>query len=274
MTEGERWTRRELARLSGDRWRPRALCDFLGAAQARANDTRRRRRALARQEAAWITVGFAAWLTVSGLPATSSLSPVRRPGVIWWAGCAVMLDWHLGMLETPDGRAVGLGAADALTLARAWLVPAVAHRADPWLLLLGGVTDVADGRVARATRCTRFGRDLEGLVDACFVAAALRGATRAGGVSPRPVAIEGARLMAGTLYASTAYLVTGRAPDPAVRSRGRVTAPLRLAGLIAAGAGRRALADRLIVAAAVVAVAELVRRPGAIGALADVVRIR
>jgi hypothetical protein len=260
MTEGERWTREELARLSAGGWRPRALRDFLRAAQARANDTRGRRRALARQEAGWVAVGALAWLAAGRLPAESSLARAHRRGLAWWGACALMLDWHLGMLETPDGHPVGLGSADALTLARAWLVPAVAERADPILLLLGGLSDVADGRVARATRCTRFGRDLEGLVDACFTGAALRGAGRAGGLSPLPIASEGARLLAGALYASTAYFVEGRAPDPAVRSSGRGAAPLRLAGLVAAGAGRRRIADRLIATATVVAVAELLRR--------------
>jgi phosphatidylglycerophosphate synthase len=269
MTEGERWTREELARLNAAGWRPRALRDFLWAAQVRANATRGRRGALARQEAGWIAIGALAWLAAGRLPAESSLARAQRRGLIWWAACALMLDWHLGMLETADGRPVGLGAADALTLARAWLVPAVAERADPVLVLLGGLSDVADGRVARATRCTRLGRDLEGLVDACFAGAALRGAARAGGVSLLPVASEGARLIAGTLYASSAYLVAGRAPDPAVRTSGRGAAPLRLAGLVAAGAGRRRVADRLIATATVVAVAELLIRSDVTGDAAD-----
>lgn len=265
MTEGERWTREELARLSAGGWRPRAVRDFLWAAQVRANVTRGRRGALARQEAGWVAIGALAWLAAGRLPAGSSLARARRRGLVWWAACALMLDWHLGMLETPDGRPVGLGAADALTLARAWLVPAVAVRADPVLVLLGGLTDVADGRVARATRCTRLGRDLEGLVDACFAGAALRGAGRAGGLSRLPIASEGARLLAGALYASTAYFVGGGAPDPAVRRSGRGAAPLRLAGLVAAGAGRRHIADRLIAAATVVAVAELLCSPDITG---------
>jgi phosphatidylglycerophosphate synthase len=268
MTEGERWTREELARLAAGRWRPGALRDFLWAAQSRANVTRGRRGPLAHQEARWIGVGALAWLAASRLPAESSVARARRRGLIWWAACAVMLDWHLGMLETPDGRPVALGAADALTLARAWLVPAVAERADPALVLLGGLSDVADGRVARATRCTRLGRDLEGLVDACFTGAALRGAARAGGVSRLPIASEGARLTAGTLYAATAYLVAGRAPAPAVRTSGRVAAPLRLAGLIAAGAGRRRVADRLIATATLIAAAELLGRLAATGDVA------
>jgi len=261
MTEGERWTRAELARLSAGRWSPRALRDFLWAAQVRANLTRGRRRDLARQEAGWIVIGGAAWLAASRWSPTGSFRCARRRGLVWWAACGVMLDWHLGMLETPEGRPVRLGAADALTLARAWLVPAVAQRADPILVAIGALTDVADGRVARATHCTRFGRDLEGLVDACFAAAALRGAARAGGVSRLPIAVEGTRLVAGTVYASVAYLVGGRAPDPSVRESGRGAAPVRMAALIAAGSGRRTLANRTLLAASIVAIAGLSRRP-------------
>lgn len=262
LTEGEHWTLAELARLRAGGWRPRAWRDFLWAAQVRANVTRRRRPALAHQEAAWICVGAAAWLVAGRLPAGSSLARARRRGLVWWALTAVMLDWHLGMLETAEGRAVGLGAADALTLARAWLCPAVAERADPILLLIGGLSDLADGRLARATRCTRFGRDFDGVVDACFAAAALRGAARSVGVSPVAVRAERARSVAGAAYVSTAYLVVGRAPDPVVRGSGRAAAPVRLAGLVAAGAGRRALADRLLLAATAIALTGLLRRPG------------
>ncbi len=246
VTEGERWTRAELARLRDCGWRPRAFLGFLHAAQVRANLTRRRP-GLVRQEGSWIFAGAAGWLAVARLLPSSPIAHARGRGLVWWAGCAVMLDWHLGMLETPEGRLVGLGAADALTLARAWLVPAVAQRADPTLLVLGGLTDIADGRVARVTRCTRLGRDLEGLVDACFAAAALRGAMRIGGVSPLPAVLERARLLAGTAWASREYFAAGRAPDPAVRSSGRGAAPVRVAGLIAGGLGRRGLADRLLI---------------------------
>ena len=262
LTEGERWTRVELARLRSGRWRLRAWNTFLRAAQTRANDTRRGRPGLARQEAIWIAVGGAGWLVAGRLPAASSLGQARRWGPLWWAACAVMLDWHLGMLETPDGRAVGLGAADALTLARAWLVPAVAARADPTLVLLGGLTDAVDGPVARATRCTRFGHEFDAVVDACFTAAALRGGARRGGLSPLTVHVERGRSVAGIAYVSSAYLLVGRAPAARVRGSGRRAAPVRLAGLVAAGRGHRRLADTLIMAATVAAAAGLVRRPG------------
>ena len=42
----------------------------------------------------------------------------------------------------------------------------------------GAISDVLDGVLARRSGPTRAGRDLEGLVDACFGAAALRGALR------------------------------------------------------------------------------------------------
>jgi phosphatidylglycerophosphate synthase len=262
-TDGERWTLAELARLRAGRWRPRAWNEFVWAAQVRANVTRRRRTRLARQEAIWITVGEGAWLVAGRLPAASSLARTWRRGAAWWAACALMLDWHLGMLETSDGQPVDLGVADALTLARAWLVPAVAERADPILVLLGALTDAADGPVARATRCTRFGREFDGVVDACFAAAALRGAARHGGVSPITIRVEKARSLAGVAYVSAAYLVAGRAPSASVRASGRRAAPLRLAGLVAAGTGHRVLADGLILTSAATGVAELVRRPAA-----------
>jgi len=136
LTEGERWTRAELARLRENGWRPRAWVTFVRAAQIRTNLTRHRRPALARQAAAWMLMGAAAWLIAARRLVGSPFARARGRGLIWWGACAVMLDWHLGMLETPEGRTARLGAADALTLARAWLVPAVAERAEPALLLL------------------------------------------------------------------------------------------------------------------------------------------
>ncbi len=255
LTDGERWTLAELQRLRADGWRPRALRDFLWASQIRANHTRRLRPALVRQELAWISIGVAAWLGAGHLPAESSIARSRRQGLIWWAACSLMLDWHLGMLETPEGQAVALGAADALTLVRAWLVPAVAVRDDPVLVVIGGLTDAIDGLVARSTRRTRFGAQFDGLVDACFAAAALRGAVSAGGVSPAVVLIERVRLTVGAVYVASEYRAAGRHPDERLRASGRSAAPVRIAGLLAAGLRRRRCADRLIVAAASISVA-------------------
>ena len=129
------------------------------------------------------------------------------------------------------------------------------------LLALGSLTDYGDGRVARATRVTRLGRDLEGLADACFFLAALHGAVAAGHLSPRAAGLERVRLAAGTAYASSAYFLTGHAPDPAVTRSGRCAAPIRSAALIAAGLGRRRWADRLLLTGTSVALARLISHP-------------
>ncbi len=257
LTDGERWTEVQLAQLRAVRWRPGAQVAFLVAAQARANTTRSGRPALARQERVWILAGAAVWLVLGRLCPGCVFRRVQTRGLSWWAGCVVMLDWHLGMLETPDGRPVGLGPADALTMIRAWLVPAVAEIGDPRLVLIGALTDFGDGRLARATRCTRFGRDLEGLVDACFFLAALHGAVAAGHLSPRAAAREQGRLLAGAAIAVGVYFTKGRAPAPTVRQSGRSAAPIRHAALIAAGLGHRGLADCLLLTGTSVAAGRL-----------------
>ena len=247
-TEGERWTQVELGRLRDARWRPAAMGSFLAAAQRRANLTRRERPAVARQAATWTVAGGAAWAIAARRWPDGSIARAGRRGPSWWAGCALMLDWHLGMLETPDGRRVTLGVADGLSLLRAWLVPAVAQGAAPGLLLLGVATDLADGAVARRTRTTRLGRDLEGLIDACFAAAALRSSVRAGRLSRAPAVLEQGRLLAGGVYASIVYFTAGHAPDRARGRAGRRAAPVRMAGLLAGVLGRRRLADGLLLA--------------------------
>jgi phosphatidylglycerophosphate synthase len=259
LTAGEQWTEDQLAQLRAGRWRPPAQAAFIRAAQARAKTSRGARPTLARQAQIWSLAGAAAWPLLARLRPDGVFARVQRRGLLWWGLCAVMLDWHLGMVETPSGRPVPLGLSDALTLARAWLVPAVAEAGEPRLLLIGALTDLADGRVARATRCTRWGRDLDGLVDACFFIAALGGAVAAGRLSPRAAALERARLLAGTAYASGAYLGAGHAPDPAITRSGRSAAPLRGVALLAAGLGHRRLAERLLLTATALALAGLIR---------------
>lgn len=266
LTEGEGWTQAELCRLREAGWSPRAVVDFLRAAQTRANLTRGRRPDLARQEARWMLAGTAAWVMAARVIPNGPLARATGRGLLWWGGCALMVDWHLGMLETPDGRPVGLGVPDALTLTRAWLVPAVAQCPHPLLLLIGAATDFADGVLARRTRCTRFGRDLEGLADACFAAAALRAAARGGALSPLPAALEQTRLLAGVAHSVGVYFINGHAPERAVPGSERGAAPIRMAGLVAGGLGHRQLGDRLLGTGSALAAAAFLRsryRPAA-----------
>jgi phosphatidylglycerophosphate synthase len=257
-TEGERWSERELQALLADRFAPRAIGRFLLRSQRRAADVRRARPELARQARRWTAAGAAAWL----VPAAAGREPFRRraaAGLAWWAVCAVMLDWHLGMVEEEDGRPASLAAADGCTLARAWLVPVAADAAHPAAVALAAATDLLDGRLARASRTTRAGRDLEGLVDLCFAVAALRGARRAGGVSRAAVAAEATRLGAGLGFSLWTYFGRAAPPSPALVRAARLTTPVRVAGLLAAGAGRRREADALVLTGAAASVGLVAR---------------
>ena len=245
LTDGERWARDELERLKGRRFAPGAMVRFVVAGCARADERRRARPALARQAWGWMGAGGAAWVVL----ALAGAEPFRRGvrgGLAWWGATALMVDWHLGMVETEDGRPRALGPADALTLARAWLVPVAAHAPTPLVCVAAGASDVLDGHLARAGEPTRIGRDLEGLVDAAFAVAALRGALHRDWLG-RPAAVgEAVRLGAGFAYALYVYFGRATAPDPAVTRAARITTPVRVAGLVVAGTGRRRLADALV----------------------------
>lgn len=258
VTAGEAWARDELARARAARWTPRATAAFLAAAGRRARDTRRSRPALARQARRWEATGAAAWAALAAVGA----EPFRRrlgPGLAGWAASGAMLEWHLGMVETPAGEPRVLGAADAVTLARAWLAPAVAGGAHPRLCLAGFVSDAVDGPLARAGRPTRLGRDLETVADGAFGAAVLLGAVRARRVPPAVVALEALRAGAALATALGAYLGAAVPPPPAVARAGRRSAPLRAGGLVALTAGRRRTGTVLTAAGSLAGTAALLR---------------
>lgn len=245
LTEGERWAREQLDMLRLARFNPHSIGAFLAASQRRAGEVRRARPELARQSRIWIGAGGAAWIALAG----TGREPFRghlAVGLGWWGAVAVMLDWHLGMIETEAGEPRPLGPADALTLSRAWLVPAVAAGSRPSLLLTAGATDALDGIVARSTQPTRAGRDLEGLVDATVVGAALLATLRTGGLPRAVIALELTRIGSGFAYACASYFARAEAPSREVTGAGRLLAPLRVAGLAVAASGRRRLGGVLL----------------------------
>ncbi|HEV2770470.1 MAG TPA: CDP-alcohol phosphatidyltransferase family protein [Solirubrobacteraceae bacterium] len=245
LTEGERWTREQLEVLLARRFSPAAVAAFLVASQHRAGQVRRARPALARRSCRWMAAGAAAY----ALPALAGVPLFRRSAraaAVWWAATWLMLDWHLGMVETEDGRPRNLGPGDAATLVRVWLVPLAADTPHPGFTAAAFASDVLDGRLARAGEPTRIGRDLEGLADSAFAAAALRGAVRRGWVTPVVGWGEIARLGAGFAYGLWIYFARARRPDPGVTRAARITTPVRAAGLAAAGAGRSRAAAALL----------------------------
>jgi phosphatidylglycerophosphate synthase len=151
-----------------------------------------------------------------------------------------MLDWHLGMAEGGDGRPrERLTAADAVTLARFWLVPAApsaarSHVGLPLLIAAGGLSDWLDGVLARRAGRTRLGRDLDTTADLAFVLAIATAARRAGRLDRTGFWLLAGRQGLGLVLALAA--VFGRARRPAIRAR-RWGAALRVAGLLASTAG-------------------------------------
>lgn len=224
---------------------PRAIVRFLAASGQRGREQRAARPATARRMRAWIAVGAAAWAALA-LARHEPFAGRTRSFAIWWALTWLMLDWHIGMLETEEGVPRNLGPADACTLVRVWLVPAAAGEPRPWICALALASDGLDGALARRHGPTRIGRDLEGLADAAFAVAALRGAVRRGWLGSPAAGAELARMAVGIAYSTAVWLGRARAPEPRVLHAARATTPIRVGGLVAAGLGRRGLGDKLV----------------------------
>ena len=263
LTAGERWAREQLALLRDAGYMPRATARFLAASQRRANEQRAARPATARRMRAWIAAGAAAWVALA-LARREPFAGATRSFVVWWALTWLMLDWHIGMLETEAGEPRNLGPADACTLLRVWLVPAAAARPQPWICAAGLASDGLDGVLARRGAPTRAGRDLEGLADATFAAAALRGAVRNGWLGRGAARAELGRIALGVGYSAAIWFGRARAPEAHVLHAARAATPLRAAGLVAAGLERRRVADALVIGGALcsaLATAAAVRPP-------------
>lgn len=181
MTEGERWAAELLEELRSARFTPRAWIRFLARSFTRARERRRERQRAHRQVLALGLAGLGAWtgLALAGRPGLAAA------GGLWWLAVSLMLDWHLGMLERPDGRPLaGLGTANLLSLLRVGFVPVLPTLSPPVLgitVVILGVTDVLDGLLARARdEVTRLGFWLDGSVDSLLLGVAAFVAARAG----------------------------------------------------------------------------------------------
>lgn len=247
LTDGERWTREQLDALGEAGFAPSGVLRFLLASLRRSADVRAARPELVRQSRSWMAAGAGLWCALALARVEPYRSQVAR-GLAWWAVTAVMLEQHLGMVETLDGEPRPLGPADAATLVRAWLVPIAATRPTAIVCALGGASDALDGRLARATAPTRAGRDLEGLVDGCFIAASLVGLRRAGALGRKAAAAEAARVGAGVGYALVSYFGRRSPPRHDLLRAGRLTAAVRLGGLTVAAAGHRQAGTAILAA--------------------------
>jgi phosphatidylglycerophosphate synthase len=235
LTDGERWTAQALGDLRRRRYRPGAWAAFLRSSLERSRTTRSQRPELARQAAAWGVAGGAAWSAACiAARRRSDLDAPALAGLACWLTVWQMLDWHLGMAEGGDGRPrARLSPADAVTLTRFWLVPALPAVARdgtalPAVVLVGGATDWLDGAVARRQGRTRLGRDLDTTADLVFLTTAAISAHRAGRLPRCGLAALLARQGIGLGLSLGA--VFGRARRPAIRAR-PFGAVLRFGGL-------------------------------------------
>jgi hypothetical protein len=206
----------------------------------------RERPELVRQAGRWFGLGLLPWAIVGRRDGRRAASR----GAGWWVCCGTMVYWHLGMLETPDGRPRPLGGADALTLTRAWLVPVAWERPSCAVGALGGLTDALDGVLARRGEPTRAGRHLEGLVDLCLALAVLRGSARHDLVTRTALALEASRLGVGMAYSLASYFGRVSPPSRSVLDAGRALSPVRVTSQVMAARGHRSAASVLLGGAA------------------------
>jgi phosphatidylglycerophosphate synthase len=241
LTAGERWTVEALFELRRDRYRLDAWARFLAGSLERSRTTRRVRPALARQGRRWGLYGALGWIAAWRFSRGGRRTGLRvAPGLAWWALVWQMLDWHLGMAEGGDGvPRERLAPADAVTLGRFWLVPALPTLAGsptglPAVVAIAGATDWLDGVLARGRGRTRLGRDLDTTADLAFLAAAAVSARKAGRLTRLGFRALACRQAVGAALAVGA--VFGRARRPALRARPWGSLP-RFSGLALCAGG-------------------------------------
>jgi phosphatidylglycerophosphate synthase len=255
LTDGERWTATELESLRRQGYRLSAWIAFVAHSLRRSAETRQARPALVRQARRWGALGGLAWIVACrGRHRQPGGHAATAAGLLWWLAAWRMLDWHLGMAEGGDGiPRPRLGRADAVTMARIWLVPllpaiAGTPRRLAFVIALGGASDWLDGALARRDGRTRLGRDLDTFADLVFVQSATCAAYRSGRLGPMAAGAVAARHGVGVGLACGAVFV--RARRPAIRAR-RAGALLRFGGLTLAAAGSERPGTALLIAGCV-----------------------
>lgn len=250
MTEGERWTRQVLADLRGRAYRPGAWWSFVAASFARARTDRAAHPVEHRQVLFVGVAGACAWA------ATAPWFPVIAViGLVWWSTIVAMLDWHVGMLERPDGRPLGgIGAPNLISLTRLGAVPVLVALAPTGVglaVLIGAATDVADGILARRwDLVTRLGRWLDGAADgAVFVTAALV-LTAHGVIAGWVGGLVVARHAAQWVGVALGFFVRGAPPTPEHAVSARTTGAVMAAGIATAPFARGVGSALIVVGAA------------------------
>lgn len=231
-SEGELWAEELLGELRAGRFTPRAWRRFLGASFARARSNRRRHARAHRQLLALALLG----LGLCGAVAAFGLPLLAAVAAAWWVLVLLMADWHLGMLERPDGSLLsGLGVGNALTLLRAAaipLLPALTPVALGLVLLGAGISDVVDGFLARArAETSRLGAWADGAVDALLLPVAALAAA-AHDLLPVWVAVLiVGRYVAPWVAIGGVYFATAQAPRRDQYVSGRAPGAVLVVGL-------------------------------------------
>ena len=233
MTEGERWAGELLAELRDARSAPAGWRRFLARSFERAAEQRRAHRRAHVQTVILGALGLTAWAAVAlaGRPA------VTVAGLAWWLLVVVMLDWHLGMVERADGSPLpGIGAANAVTLGRAAVVPALpllSPELTAAALAAAGASDMLDGWLARARdEVTRLGRWLDGAVDGFVLSVAATFLASDGLLAPWLAGLVAFRYAVPWLAIGATYFACAEPPPPAGHVSGRLPGAVLLAGLV------------------------------------------
>ncbi len=237
-TEGELWAQAALRDLRQAKFAPAAWVTFLRASFARARLRRRQRQREHRELVALAGAGLVAWIGVAlaGRPALAALAAG------WWLLVLLMLDWHLGMLERPDGRPLhGLGVANRLSLARAAIVPLVVvlpPTALAAVLLAAGASDILDGWIARnRDEVTRLGFSLDPAVDSWVLTVAAVAAARVDRLPLWIALLVAARYVLPWVLVAASYFARAEAPPTDTYVSGRWPGVVVLCGIALSALG-------------------------------------